>query len=121
MLRRLEEMLGYELVAPDGIVGTLHDVFLDDETWTVRYFAVDTGLWLGRLVLVSPISIECARLAGAEDSSQRDARRRSKAVPICSAARASRAKKSASSPRTTGIRSIGAARTCGAGPSGPVR
>lgn len=58
MLRRLEEILGYELVAPDGIVGTLHDVFLDDETWTVRYFAADTGLWLGRLVLVSPISIE---------------------------------------------------------------
>jgi sporulation protein YlmC with PRC-barrel domain len=58
MLRRLEEILGYELVASDGIVGTLHDVFLDDETWTVRYFAVDTGLWLGRLVLVSPISID---------------------------------------------------------------
>lgn len=58
MLRRLEELQGYELVASDGIVGSLHDVFLDDETWTVRYFAVDTGLWLGRLVLVSPISIE---------------------------------------------------------------
>jgi sporulation protein YlmC with PRC-barrel domain len=58
MLRRLEELQGYELAAPDGIVGTLNDVFLDDETWTVRYFAVDTGLWLGRLVLVSPISIE---------------------------------------------------------------
>jgi sporulation protein YlmC with PRC-barrel domain len=58
MLRRVDEVLGYELVAPDGIVGTLHDVFLDDETWTVRYFAVDTGLWLGRLVLVSPISID---------------------------------------------------------------
>jgi sporulation protein YlmC with PRC-barrel domain len=58
MLRRLEELLGYELVAVDGIVGTLNDVFLDDETWTVRYLAVDTGLWLGRLVLVSPISLE---------------------------------------------------------------
>jgi sporulation protein YlmC with PRC-barrel domain len=56
MLRRLEEIRGYELVAPDGIVGTLNDVFLDDETWTVRYLTVDTGLWLGRLVLVSPIS-----------------------------------------------------------------
>ena len=58
MLRRLEEILGYELAAPDGIVGTLHDVFLDDETWTVRYVAVDTGLWLGRSVLLSPISFE---------------------------------------------------------------
>lgn len=58
MLRRLEELLGYELSAPDGIVGTLHDALLDDETWTVRYVAVDTGLWLGRVVLVSPISID---------------------------------------------------------------
>jgi sporulation protein YlmC with PRC-barrel domain len=58
MLRRLEGLLGYELVAVDGIVGSLNDVFLDDETWTVRYLAVDTGLWLGRLVLVSPISLE---------------------------------------------------------------
>ena len=69
MLRRLEEMLGAELVATDGSIGTLHDVFIDDETWTVRYVAVDTGLWLGRLVLVSPICDRMARLAGAEDSS----------------------------------------------------
>jgi sporulation protein YlmC with PRC-barrel domain len=58
MLRRLEEMLGAEVVATDGSIGTLHDVLMDDETWTVRYVAVDTGLWLGRVVLVSPISIE---------------------------------------------------------------
>jgi hypothetical protein len=58
MLRRLQEMLGADLEATDGSIGTLHDVFLDDETWTVRYVAVDTGLWLGRLVLVSPIAIE---------------------------------------------------------------
>jgi hypothetical protein len=58
MLRRSQEMLGADLVADDGNIGTLHDIFLDDETWTVRYIAVDTGLWLGRLVLVSPISVE---------------------------------------------------------------
>jgi hypothetical protein len=58
MLRRLQEMLGADLVGTDGHIGTLHDVFIDDETWTVRYVAVDTGLWLGRLVLVSPIAIE---------------------------------------------------------------
>jgi hypothetical protein len=58
MLRRLEEMLGAEVVATDGSIGTLHDVLMDDETWTARYVAVDTGLWLGRVVLVSPISIE---------------------------------------------------------------
>ena len=58
MLRRLEEMLGADVVATDGSVGTLHDVLMDDETWTVRYVAVDTGLWLGRVVLASPIAIE---------------------------------------------------------------
>jgi hypothetical protein len=58
MLRRLEDMLGADIVATDGSIGTLHDVVMDDETWTVRYVAVDTGLWLGRVVLVSPISID---------------------------------------------------------------
>jgi sporulation protein YlmC with PRC-barrel domain len=58
MLRRLEEMLGADIVATDGSIGTLHDVVMDDETWTVRYVAVDTGMWLGRVVLVSPISID---------------------------------------------------------------
>jgi len=58
MLRRLEDMLGADLTATDGNIGTLHDVLMDDETWTVRYVAVDTGMWLGRVVLVSPISVE---------------------------------------------------------------
>jgi sporulation protein YlmC with PRC-barrel domain len=58
MLQRLEKMLGADVVATDGSIGTLHDVLMDDETWTVRYVAVDTGLWLGRVVLVSPISID---------------------------------------------------------------
>jgi hypothetical protein len=58
MLQRLEGMLGADVAATDGSIGTLHDVLMDDETWTVRYVAVDTGMWLGRVVLVSPISIE---------------------------------------------------------------
>jgi uncharacterized protein YrrD len=58
MLRRLKEMLGADVVATDGSIGTLHDVLMDDETWTIRYFAVDTGMWLGRVVVISPISID---------------------------------------------------------------
>jgi hypothetical protein len=55
MLRELMEMRGFDVRAQDGDVGTLHDLFFDDETWTVRYFVVDTGGWLtGRRVLVSP-------------------------------------------------------------------
>jgi hypothetical protein len=64
MLRRLEEMLGADVLAADGSIGTLHDVLMDDVTWTVRYVAVDTGMWLGRVVLVSPISIDRADWQG---------------------------------------------------------
>jgi sporulation protein YlmC with PRC-barrel domain len=55
MLRLANELKGYALVATDGEIGSVHDLFFDDETWEVRYFVVDTGGWLpGRKVLISP-------------------------------------------------------------------
>lgn len=45
------------VVARDGDVGTIDDVFFDDEKWAVRYLVVDTGDWFVRRdVLVSPIA-----------------------------------------------------------------
>jgi hypothetical protein len=51
-------MKGYTVAASDGDLGSVHDLFFDDEAWVARYVIVDTGKWLpGRLVLISPISV----------------------------------------------------------------
>ena len=58
-LRDSAEVIGYRLQARDGELGHIHDLVLDDETWAVRYFVVDTGTWLpGRKVLIAPTWIE---------------------------------------------------------------
>lgn len=55
MLRSINELLGYEIMAKDGEIGKVHDFFFNDEDWTIRYMVVDTGMWiLGRKVLISP-------------------------------------------------------------------
>jgi sporulation protein YlmC with PRC-barrel domain len=44
--------------ASDGDVGRVHDLYVDDRCWTVRYLVVHTGRWLpGRRVLVTPASV----------------------------------------------------------------
>jgi hypothetical protein len=44
--------------ATDGELGSVVELYFDDETWAVRYLVVDTGGWLsGRRVLISPFSI----------------------------------------------------------------
>jgi len=58
LLRRVCELFGYRIGATDGEVGNVHDVYFDDQSWTVRYFVVQTGTWLsGRKVLISPASL----------------------------------------------------------------
>lgn len=58
MLRSVNELRGHTIAATDGEIGTVHDVYFDDEAWGVRYFVVDTGKWLpGRRVLLSPLSV----------------------------------------------------------------
>ncbi len=55
MLRSLRDILKYKLKANDGEFGHVEDIYFDDQLWTVRYLAVDTGDWLpGRQVLLSP-------------------------------------------------------------------
>lgn len=58
MLRSLNNYLGYEIAASDGIVGSTHDFYFNDEEWTNQYVVVDTGSWVpGRKVLVSPTAV----------------------------------------------------------------
>lgn len=54
-LRNAKDLLGYSIRATDGNIGTIADLYFDDERWAVRYVVVDTGGWLtGRKVLISP-------------------------------------------------------------------
>ncbi len=59
MLWSTEELRGMQLVALDGDVGHVRDLYFDDARWAVRYLVVRTGGWLGgRDVLLSPHSVE---------------------------------------------------------------
>jgi sporulation protein YlmC with PRC-barrel domain len=53
MLRSFKELRGFAIRATDGRIGTVSDVYFDDNSWRVRYCVIDTGQWLGgRYVLV---------------------------------------------------------------------
>ena len=49
------DVADFQVHAVDGNIGHLEDCLVDDKTWAVRYFVVNTRNWLpGRRVLVSP-------------------------------------------------------------------
>ncbi|MEO8592136.1 MAG: PRC-barrel domain-containing protein [Candidatus Solibacter sp.] len=51
-------VIGKTINALDGEIGSVYDLYFDDQTWSVRYLVVDTGKWLpGRKVLVAPEAI----------------------------------------------------------------
>ena len=54
-LRSCKEVIGYEIMATDGPIGSVDNFAFDDQSWAIRYLAVDTRKWLpGKHVLVSP-------------------------------------------------------------------
>src|ERR1700743_1459698 len=54
MQRNVNDELGHNLEATDGVLGKVEDFYFDDATWTIRYLVVKTGSWLtGRTVLIS--------------------------------------------------------------------
>jgi hypothetical protein len=59
MLRNTTELKGFVIRATDGELGTVDELYFDDESWAIRYLTVKTGGWLDdRKVLISPFSIE---------------------------------------------------------------
>jgi sporulation protein YlmC with PRC-barrel domain len=59
--KAMQEIRGDAIVGNDGEVGTVNDLYFDEERWAVRYLVVDTGNWLpGRKVLISPASVQKA-------------------------------------------------------------
>jgi sporulation protein YlmC with PRC-barrel domain len=64
--KAMKDLKGDALRARDGDVGSVRDVYFDDERWAVRYLVVDTGAWLpGKKVLISPASLSRDRDAEA--------------------------------------------------------
>ena len=54
-LQSLRALCGATILATDGEIGKVHDFFIDDQDWVVRYLVVRTGAWLtGRQVLIKP-------------------------------------------------------------------
>jgi sporulation protein YlmC with PRC-barrel domain len=59
MLRSIESLYGNPVIARDGEIGSVDEVYFDDEAWGVRYLIVETGHWFDRdRVLISPYSFE---------------------------------------------------------------
>lgn len=57
-LRSVKQMHDSRINATDDQIGHVKEAYFDDDVWTIRYLAVDTGTWLtGRKVLISPYSI----------------------------------------------------------------
>jgi sporulation protein YlmC with PRC-barrel domain len=55
MRKKLKDYLGSIMSAVDGEIGKVSDFYFDDNTWSVLYFVVEAGDWLGgRKLLISP-------------------------------------------------------------------
>ena len=54
-LRSAHEVRGYHVQGNDEAIGHVADFIVDDETWQIRYLAIDTSnWWVSRKVLVAP-------------------------------------------------------------------
>jgi len=54
MIYTLREFEGYSIAASNGPIGSVKDIYFDDDAWIIRYFVVETGSWLNhRRVLLS--------------------------------------------------------------------
>lgn len=56
-LRSVEEVLGYEVRARDGVVGCVDDLVMEDDRWVIAYVVVALGDGGDRRVLLSPRTV----------------------------------------------------------------
>ena len=58
-LRSTHDVSGRNIQATDGEIGHVEDFIIDDETWAIRYFIINTrNWWPGKKILISPRWIE---------------------------------------------------------------
>ena len=48
-----DDLIGHRIASLDGDIGHVSDVIVNDDTWSVAYVEVDTGMWLGRKTLIA--------------------------------------------------------------------
>jgi hypothetical protein len=54
-LRSCKSVMEYDIHAADGDIGHVQGLLVDEDTWAIRYFIVNTSnWWLGHLVLIAP-------------------------------------------------------------------
>jgi hypothetical protein len=59
MSKKLTTLQDCKLTGPDGPIGHVKDIYIDDVTWKIRYVAADTDAWLpGRRVLLPPAAFD---------------------------------------------------------------
>jgi hypothetical protein len=46
-VRSASELLGFHIQALDGEIGHIDDLYMDERSWEIRYFQVDTSNWIG--------------------------------------------------------------------------
>lgn len=67
MLRTAHDMYGLRLLAQDGNIGHVDDIYFDDQAWVLRYLVANTGSWMiGRRVLIAPPALEGVEWWGVE-------------------------------------------------------
>ena len=53
-LRSAVEVMDYDVSATDGDIGRVEDIIIEDDSWVIRYLAIDTGALLpGKKVLIN--------------------------------------------------------------------
>jgi sporulation protein YlmC with PRC-barrel domain len=58
-LRNTWAVTGHRVHCADGELGRIDDFLIDDETWFIRYLALDARhWWLGKRVLIEPMWVE---------------------------------------------------------------
>ena len=58
MKRSLKSLTSLSLAGIDGRIGKVKDLYIDDQSWIIRYWIVDTGDWFpGKKVLISVQSL----------------------------------------------------------------
>ncbi|HET7197957.1 MAG TPA: PRC-barrel domain-containing protein [Burkholderiales bacterium] len=68
MLRSVKRLRGQPIVARDGAIGFIVDVYFDDRSWRVRYLVLDTGRPMPRRrVLIAPACVQPAGEKRAQD------------------------------------------------------
>jgi hypothetical protein len=59
-LRSTREIAKYQVCAPEGELGSIDDLIIEDSNWRIRYLVTSAGIWLsGQKPLVATRSIDC--------------------------------------------------------------